>query len=101
VVGAAPGLIKLPQLYSRTADDLHDYVSELISLYDCLSFRSVAWSPHRSSDLARSVSRRVADVRHYPHGVGGRAEVSEDVGPDAVDPSLLPNFVDRMQWILV
>ena len=42
VVGAAPGQINLPQLYSHTDVVLHGGVSELVALCACRSFRSVA-----------------------------------------------------------
>ena len=42
VVGAAPGQINLPQLYSHTGGVLHDGVSELVAQCACRSFRSVS-----------------------------------------------------------
>ena len=42
VVGAAPGQINLPQLYSHTGGVLHGGVSELVAQCACRSFRSVA-----------------------------------------------------------
>jgi hypothetical protein len=65
VVGAMLGQINLPQFYSHTGGDLHGGVSELVAMFSCRSFRSVAWSSRCSSDLARSISWHVAGVRHY------------------------------------
>ena len=42
VVGATPGQINLPQLFSHTGVVLHGSVSELVALCACRSFRSVA-----------------------------------------------------------
>ena len=42
VVGAAPGQINLPQLFSHTGVVLHGGASELVVLCVCRSFRSVA-----------------------------------------------------------
>jgi hypothetical protein len=61
LVGAAPGQIILSQLHYHTSGNLHSDVSELMAIV-CLS----AWSSHCSLDLVRSISRRVADVHHYP-----------------------------------
>lgn len=74
VVGAAPGQINLPQLHSHTGGDLHGGVSELLATCACRSFRSAGWSSHRSSDLARSVFRRVTGACRCPRrrwGTGG------------------------------
>jgi hypothetical protein len=57
VVRAASGLINLPQLYSRTGDDLLGGVSELMAICVDRSFKSSAWSSRRSSDLEISFSR--------------------------------------------
>jgi hypothetical protein len=57
--------INLSQLHSYIGGDLHGGVSELVATCACRSFRSAVWSSRRSSDPARSVSRRVADVRHF------------------------------------
>ena len=65
VVGAASGQINMPQLYSHTGGDLHGGVSELMAMFACWSFRSTAWSSRRSSDLARSIFRRVTGVRRF------------------------------------
>jgi hypothetical protein len=70
------GQINLPQLYSHTSGVLHGVVSELMASCACQSFRSAAWSSRRSSDLARSISRHVADVcrflrRRWGLGRGG------------------------------
>ena len=64
--GAASGRINLSQLYSHTGDDLHGGASELMATCVVRSFRSAAWSSRRSSDLARSVSRRVTGVCRCP-----------------------------------
>jgi uncharacterized membrane protein YeaQ/YmgE (transglycosylase-associated protein family) len=61
LVGAELGQIILSQLHYHTSGDLHIDVSELMAIV-CLS----AWSSHCSLDLARSISRRVAGVHHYP-----------------------------------
>ena len=42
MVGATPGQINLPQLYSHTGVVLHGGVSELVASCACQSFRSVA-----------------------------------------------------------
>jgi hypothetical protein len=62
VAGATSGQIYLPQLYSHIYDDLHGGVLELMTTFACQSFRSAAWSSRRYSELARSISRRVAGL---------------------------------------
>jgi hypothetical protein len=74
MVGAAPKRINLSQLHSRTDDELHDSVSELMKTCACRSFRSIAWSFRYSLDFVRYVSHVVAFV--FTHGgVGGQTEV--------------------------
>jgi hypothetical protein len=70
VVGATSGQIKLSPLHSHIDDDLHGGVSELMATCARRSFRSTTWSSRRSSDLARSISRCIADLRWRP-GRGG------------------------------
>jgi hypothetical protein len=66
MVGAASGQINLSQLHSHTGGDLHGGISKLMATGACRYLRSIAWFSRCSSDLARSVSRRVAGVCRYP-----------------------------------
>jgi hypothetical protein len=59
-VGAASEQINLSQLHSHTGGDLHGGVSEFMATCACRSLRLTAWSSRCSSNLGRSVSRRVA-----------------------------------------
>jgi hypothetical protein len=65
IVRAAFGWINLPQLYSHVGDGLQGGVSELMATCAGWPFRSAAWSSRWSSDLARSVSQCVTDVRGF------------------------------------
>jgi hypothetical protein len=75
VVGAALGIINLPQLYSHTGGDLHVRVSELMVMCACQYFRLATWSSRHSLDLARSVSRRFTGVRGYQRRCWGPGKV--------------------------
>jgi hypothetical protein len=90
VVGAS--ILKSFATHSHTGDNLHGGVSKLMSTCACRSFRSAAWSPRRSLELARFVSRRVA----HPFLAGGARCFlwSKDVGLEVVDLSFFSNFVD-------
>jgi hypothetical protein len=57
MVGAEPGGIILPQLYSHTGVDFHGCALEVMAM---------AASSSRCSYLARSVSLRVVGVHRYP-----------------------------------
>jgi hypothetical protein len=56
--------------YSHTGGDLHGGVSKLMVMCAGRSLRSAAWSSRRSSDLARTISRCVADLLLW-YGRGG------------------------------
>jgi hypothetical protein len=70
VLGAMSGKIKLSQLHSHTGGDLCGGVSELMTTCTGWSFRLAARPSRHSSDLVRSVSRRVAGLCRRP-GQGG------------------------------
>jgi hypothetical protein len=93
MVGATSGQINLHQLCSH--NDLYGGVSELMATYVYQSFRSAAWSSCCSSELARSVARRVL-------AAGARWFLwSKDVDSEVVDLQFFSDFVDVKRRILV
>jgi hypothetical protein len=72
MVGATHRQINIHELHSHTGIDLHDSLLKLMVITcACRSLRLAAWYSFRSSDLARSVSRRVVGVCRYPRRCWG------------------------------
>jgi hypothetical protein len=92
------------RLYYHISGNLQGGISKLMAIHVCWSFGSRASSSHCSSDLERSVSRRrwSSSLCTAALGAGARWMLwSENVGPEMVDLSLFPDFVNEMRWILV